>query len=116
MLDQYINGLNLSLTQDQRKSSNGGLLTAPRESHPSEDRSELSLLVATAHGLRPVSTLDFTAGQEYRPIACHRRIGGNPIVIAGRFSLVARFSREVMARPLTWLMLITMAMGMCLTK
>ena len=46
-------------TQDVGKSSNGGLLTAPRESHPSEDLSELPPLVAT------VLPLDFMAGQEY---------------------------------------------------
>ena len=34
------------------------------------------------------STLDFMAGQEYRPIACYRRTGGNPVFIAGGFSLV----------------------------
>jgi len=28
------------------------------------------------------------AGQEYRPIACYRRTGGNPVFIAGSFSLV----------------------------
>ena len=66
-------------------------------------------------------------GQEYRPIACHRRTGCNPILIAGGFSLITQkdgltskiiivdlvsvFPREVMAQPLTWLMLITTAMG-----
>jgi len=33
-------------------------------------------------------TLDFMAGQEYRPIACYRRTGGNPVFIAGSFSLI----------------------------
>jgi len=28
------------------------------------------------------------AGQEYRPIACYRRTGGDPVFIAGSFSLV----------------------------
>jgi len=68
------------------------------------------------------------AGQEYRPIACYRHTGGNPVVIAGSFSLVADNGqsgksrsvtpvpvfRDIMAQPLTWLMLITIAIGMCL--
>jgi len=37
-----------------------------------------------------VSTLDFMAGQEYRPIACYRRTEDNPIFIAGGFSLTVR--------------------------
>ena len=31
-------------------------------------------------------------GQEYRPIAYHRRTGGNPVFIAGGFSLIAQNS------------------------
>jgi hypothetical protein len=66
-------------------------------------------------------------GQEYRPIAYHRRTGCNPVFIAGGFSLIAQnsgltskitivdlvsvFLREVMAQPLMWLMLIAIAMG-----
>ena len=34
-----------------------------------------------------VSTLDFMAGQEYRPIAGHRRAGSRPALRAVRFSL-----------------------------
>jgi len=57
------------------------------------------------------------AGQEYRPIACYRPTGGNPILIAGRFSLTVpdRINRQIivtllpvcrngiMAQPLTGL-------------
>jgi hypothetical protein len=66
-------------------------------------------------------------GQEYRPIVCHRHTGGNPVLIAGSFSLITQndgltskiiivdlvsvFPHEVMARPLTWLMLIAITMG-----
>lgn len=48
---KYILSLFVLDTPRHGKSSNGGLLTAPREFHPSEDRSELSPLVATARGL-----------------------------------------------------------------
>jgi hypothetical protein len=50
------------------------------------------------------------AGQEYRPIAFHRRTGSNPIFITGSISLVAD-NPQVMAQPLSWLMFITLAMG-----
>jgi len=72
------------------------------------------------------------AGQEYRPIADLRRTGSNPIFIAGSFSLIVQDNgltsinqkekvilfpcslRDIMAQPLTWLMLTTKAMGKCL--
>jgi len=57
------------------------LLTAPREFHPSEVLSE-------PPPLRDPKQVRAVAGREYLPIAYHRRTEGNPVVIAGSFSLV----------------------------
>ncbi len=64
------------------------------------------------------------AGQEYRPITCYRRVCGNQTLIAGGFFThrgertidvpPLLYPRDIMAQPLTWLMLIAIAMGMLL--
>jgi hypothetical protein len=103
------------------KSSNGGLLH--RTTGISPLRGSLQAAPTCCDGF---ITLDFMAGQEYRPIACYRLTGGNPIFIAGssRSSQVRQKQaskcvpvscvRDIMAQPLTWLMLLAKAMGMCL--
>jgi len=49
----------------------------------------------------PTSTLDFMAGQEYLPIACYRRTRGNPVFIAGSFSLAIQPKRRNNPQPLS---------------
>ena len=61
----------------QGKSSDGWRLPAPRESHPSEDLSELPPLRAAV------------AGQEYRPTAYRGHTGSRPVLIADCYSLPA---------------------------
>ena len=112
------------------KSSSGGQLN--RTTGISPLRGSLQAAPTCCDGSRQnaASTLDFMAGQEYRPIACYRRTGGNPIFIAGGFSLIVWttdnqannkcdpvscvFHNDIMAQPLMWLPLITVTMGMCL--
>ena len=65
------------------------MLTAPRELHPSEDLSKLPLLVATAHGLYARFNARLYSRTGVSPIAFHRLTGGNPVAIAGGFSLIA---------------------------
>ena len=50
-------------------------------------------------------------GSIVSPIACHCRIGSYPMLIDYCFSLPAA---QIVAQYLTWLMLITIAIGMCL--
>ena len=111
-----------------------GGLPAPRESHPSEDRSELPPLVATDHGAYSAPLQRSTLWPDrsiVSPIACHRHAGGRPALRACRFSFhtgqdrpkTSKFrsvasslspDRYIVAQQLMWLMLITIAMGMCL--
>jgi len=67
------------------------------------------------------------------PTTCRRYTGGNPVLMAGWFSLAVRESdkqadfggvmnllpvspRNIMAQPLTWLMLLAKVMGRYLMK
>jgi len=65
------------------KSSSGGQLN--RTTGISPLRGSLQAAPTCCDGF---ITLHFMAGQEYRPIACYRRTGGNPVFIAGSFSLI----------------------------
>ena len=102
------------------KSSDGWRLPAPRAYRPSEVLSKLPPLVATAHGISAASTLDFMAGQGIRrclSLPCREPPGTySPPFLAPCYRwtidhrILASFSpRQIMARLLMWLMLITMA-------
>ena len=88
-------------------------MPAPRASHPRVVLTRPPPLPETGLGLPGAESRRlWLDGSIIVPIVGHRRAGCRPALSAGPMVALCRW--QVMARPLKWLMLIAMTMGMCL--